>query len=540
MKKIIYIFSIFSLFLSACIDQTLNRDVLSNQPQVTVSAAVPIGYKQTGLKDIYKTQLQNGKLIEDSSGLLWLKYKQEFDTINAQELIQFPEINKSFQILNNTGNALDLNTLAGTLQFVDTFYIDFSFSNGLGGEELDSIRLENLDFMANISSSFPLNGFLYSNMPDVVYNDKNYNKKLIVNSSNQFSDLKEYSLHLQTIQNKSNLLAVVCTMVLTKSNAIIPANAVMAAIDIRFSNLDYDAIYGYIGQFTFNMPEASTIFDFYNERLSGTFNFEHVSLQLVSDNSFGVPFSFYAHDMNVVGINQQTQQIVFSDALSAQNPALPAYPSLQQEGLSVKDSTSIDISSLKLFTENYATQASAQLSGMCNPSGKTHNNFVLKNSRLLLDLEFDIPFWGYTQQIVIQDTIPFVLKDFYSDNFSSIQRLLFILNSTNAFPMDAAMQIYFCNENCQILDSLSDSPFLIPGGEENQAEERVSARVNETIKKELAKDKILKLENTHFVIIRSKLSTLHVSNNPPLSWKFYSDYFLYTQVGVAAAIENNN
>ncbi len=160
MSKLFYILIIELLLLSACIDKNLDRELLSTEPQVTTSAAVPIGYKQTSLKDIFKAQLDAGTLIEDSSGLLWLKYKQEFDTIKAVDLIQFPAIAQSFQIINNTGADIDLNTLNTTLEITDTFYIDFGYSQGVNGEILDSIRLESLDLQADISSVYPINGFL--------------------------------------------------------------------------------------------------------------------------------------------------------------------------------------------------------------------------------------------------------------------------------------------------------------------------------------------------------------------------------------------
>ena len=539
MNKLFYILIFELLLLSACIDKNLDRELLSTEPQVTTSAAVPIGYKQTSLKDIFKAQLDAGTLIEDSSGLLWLKYKQEFDTIKAVDLIQFPAIAQSFQIINNTGADIDLNTLNTTLEITDTFYIDFGYSQGVNGEIIDSIRLENLDLQVDISSVYPINGFLEADFINTLYHEKKYYKKLIINSSNQFNDLEEYSLHLTASQSNSNLLPIVCTVQLSKSNAIIPVNSSIVTVDLEFYNLDYAAIYGYIGQFSIDLPAATTVFDFYNERISGDFNFDHVSINLLSDNSFGLPFSFYVHNMYITSIDQQSQEIVFQEALSAQNPALPAYPNLQQEGQSIKDSTSIDISTLKLFSENYATEAVAEMSGETNPNGNSDYNFVLKNSMLNLDLEFAIPFWGSAHKLVMQDTLPFVLKDFYTEDFSSIHRLLFILNSTNAFPIEASVQIYFCNENYLVLDSLYSQKAIIQASTQNETDERIEPSENEPIKAAIEQSRILKIENTSYVIIQTEINTIGIENSPPSSWKFFSDYYLYAQIGVAADIESN-
>ncbi len=535
----IWFFAVFLCFFSACINQELDRDLLSKEPQGIISAAVPIGYKQTGLKDIFLEQLQQGKLVEDASGLLWFKYQLPCDTLSAAELFKFPTINQGFQMINMSGKAIQLDTLTQTLVLQDTFYVDFAYSNGLNGEELDSIVVDSMDFRVALQTAYTLNGNAFIDFPESRNNNNFYTKKLIINSDNLFSDWKNYSLVLKKIDGVANAMQMVLRLELSKSDEIIPAGAVMANLNIQFNRLVFKGIYGYLGQFSFDLPTVTSVFDFYNQKLQGSFNFDHLSLKLVSDNSIGLPFGFFVQEMSVTTTDLQSRQIVFSDVLSAQNPAMPAYPSFLQIGQRIADTTSMDMSSLQLFSENYATEAIAQINGTCNPDGFSTQNFALNSSKMLLNLQFDIPFWGNTKHIVIQDTLPFVLKDFYADDFASIQRLLFILNTTNAFPMDAAMQIYFCNQSMQVLDSLSDEAFLIPAAQEKQADEKVVPLVNETIKIAMSKEKVLTLEPTCYIIIRSSLNTPGAKDLPPLSWKFYADYYLFAQVGVAAELENN-
>ncbi len=525
-----------SVMFSACVKDKLDTSLINRKSDNPVSAIVPVGFLSSSLENIFAEQLKNGTLTKDSAGLFWLKYTLPFDTLKADSLIQFADKSATYSL--KSSKDIDLSAISDSLVLSDTFYVDWGFSNGTAGEELDSIRLLNMQLVAELTSSYALNARFSLIFLSFTFHQKKYSKSLIINSNNNFSDFKDISISLGNNALAKNRVPLVARLVLLPSAGIISANSSIFSLKLNFNSIDYTALYGYLGQMAVNLPEAKTFFDFYHSNFSGSFHFEHASLNFFSDNSMGFPLSFYLSNISAITADKTTRQIVLSDELTAQNPAEIAYPSLLQEGSFVKDSTSIDISGLQLFTDNYATEIHAQLQGKINPEGKTAYNFLHKSDCLNLNLQFAIPVWGYTNNLVMQDTLSFVLKDFYPDDYSQIERLLFVLNFTNRFPVDAYTQIYFFDKNNAILDSLFDIEQLIASSSKTDGDGKILANELEPIKAYLNKESVQNIENTSYIIMKSRLRTIDYDNSPPVSWKFFGEYYMSLQLGVAAEIGN--
>jgi hypothetical protein len=530
-----------SLLFSSCIKEKFSQEELSKQIIDEGSIAVPIGFKTTTFADIFTENINDGELVEDEQGLYWFRFDQEFLNISAQDFIQYPEFTDSYAITNNTGAPIDLNAPGANVVINETFYLDFGFSGGANSEEIDSIILNNMDLDITVQLAVAANASLNVTFPGITYNGIPYSKNLVLSSTNNFSDMMEYTVALDNSTPNKNRLRIDFELTLnTSSGIIIPAGQTIVNADVRFFNIDFRAVYGYIGQHTFNSAVENILIDINNSNLSGYFNFDHVYFNLASENSFGVPFSFDLRDYMYRTYDAQNQLINESPLFANQSDVI-AFPNLNQVGETINDTATIDLNPIQLYFQDFYSIISGSVDANANPNGKTDYNFVLDDSQLRLSAEFAAPFWGNTDNLIIQDTIDFNISEFFADDFDQISRLLFILNFTNANPLNTNAQVYFCDAGGNKLDSLFNSTLpVITGASDADANGKVGANINDPVKVEFLGERIDNLRNTNYVIVKTDFKTIGSEQSPPTSWKIFSDYYFYFHLGVAATLELSN
>jgi hypothetical protein len=513
--------------------EEFDNNLLSKQVLIQPSVAVPVGYKTTTLKELFAQQIKNGTIIEDKDGLIWIKQKSNFISLKAADVIQFQAISGTAKLTNKTGQTLFPNDSNTVVMLKDTFYVTLDYSQGKNGEVLDSIRLNNMLMQFNITTSQHLDGNSSVLFPEMKYNSLQYKNQLIVNSSNQFNDFMGYTVQLQTKGTNNNQLKFIIDASIRLNGDTILPDAEIFNINYNFSQIDWAAIFGYLGKIDIKANSKSFPLDFANPKLSGYFNFSHPQMSFLTANSIGAPIGFSLNNFLVKHQKVATSQVIGIDSLKSQAPAVIGYPSFFQIGQTVRDSASTGTSPIRIYSGEYKTSLNGDISGQINPNGKLQN-FVLKESQLDVDVELTIPFWGYTDNLIMMDTLNYVLKDFYKKDYIQITRLLFILNYTNRLPVSATPQIYFLDGAKKVLDSLFTTSATINGPTVANAQGRIEPLVNDPIKSALDKDRVLKIENTQYLVIRAKLKTINFERTPPDSWKFFTDYYLYTHIGIAA------
>jgi len=539
-NKLLFIFLLsYLLFSVSCVKEKFSQEDLSKQIIDESSVAAPIGYKTTSLQDLFSENISSGELTEDEQGLYWFRFNQEFINLSAQDLIQYPEFNDSYAITNNTGSAIDLNPVGTNVVITETFYLDLGYSGGVNSEEIDSIILNNMDLDITVQLTNPVNASLNVTFPGITYNGIPYTKNLVLSSTNSFSDMMEYTVTLDNSTANKNRLQIDFELTLNTSALIIPAGQTIVDVDVRFSNIDFRAVYGYIGQHTINSAVEEILIDLDNSNLSGYFNFDHTYFNLASENSFGVPFSFDLQNYVYRSYDAQNQ-IVDTYSLFANQSNVIAFPDLTQVGESINDTTTINLNPIQLYFQDFYSTISGSVNANANPNGKTDYNFVLEDSELKLSAEYAAPFWGFTDNLSLQDTIEFNISDFFADDFDRITRLLFVLNFTNAIPINSTAQVIFCSENNTKLDSLFIDPPIINGASNADANGKVGENINDPIKVEFLGNRIDNIRNTSYVIVRTSFKTIGSELSPPTSWKMFSDYYFYFHLGVAASLELSN
>lgn len=538
MKKATLLLFVLALLVNSCVKESFNSKEISKQFENETSIAVPIGYKTTTFQEIFASNYANGQLIEDEDGLLWFNIEEEFLNISAQDLYDFPTRNTSFQITNNTGSDIDLTNTDNTVTITETFFIDFGFSQGTNTEEIDSIVLNRLDLDITVLLATNVNANLRVTFPGVQYNNLVYSKDLIIGSSNSFSDLDEYTINLDNQGVNKNQLEIVFELTINSADAVIPIDQVISDVDIQFSNLNFSAIYGYFGQHSISSDMQELTIDLNQDKVRGLFNFDHTYLNIISQNSFGVPFSFDIIDFTSREYDTQNQLTSERVIITNQSETID-FPGLNQIGEIINDTVNVDADAITLYFNDYYSTISGSLEAYANPNGNTDYNFALDTSRLTISSQLSAPFWGYTDNMSMQDTVDFNVQSFFENNILDISRYLFILNFTNALPINCYNQVYFCDAAGTRLDSMFVTPQLVEGASNADSNGKVGANENAPAKAEITGNRISNIANATQIVVSSFFETIDADQTPPVSWKIFSDYYFYFHIGVAVDIENN-
>jgi len=346
-----------------------------------------------------------------------------------------------------------------------------------------------------------------------------------------------YTVRLQNSGPKKNQLQIDFTVNLAQTARTIASGEKIMDVYVHFSAIDFSALYGYIGKIDIHPPAIiDNRIEFLNKNLSGYFNFDHGYFDLTTKNSFGFPMDFKLDNFSFATYYTSTGILEYQNNIPPSEVTTIPFPSMTQIGQTIEGEGLINTGTINLAFNDYYSLVSGTLSGTTNPSGKQDYNFVQKNSQLEISTAYSVPFWGNTDKLTLSDTINCVLSGFFTSTYADITRLLFVMNFTNALPMNSETQIYFCNAAGARIDSMFVTPCIVSGSSSADGNGKVSPEPNQPVKAEILANRLPGIEQTAYLLVVSKLKTIDSGNSPPVSWKFFSDYYFYVHIGVAASL----
>ncbi len=176
----------------------------------------------------------------------------------------------------------------------------------------------------------------------------------------------------------------------------------------------------------------------------------------------------------------------------------------------------------------------ANVSGMSNPNGGISNNFALDTSRLMVDAQIEMPFFGRAWDFVLQDTSDLT----FGQDIDKIEFVIFRINTTNGFPVEAIEQLFFLDENNHIIDSLltPEQQILAPAPCNGAPDYRVTSPATKMTEITFYKSRMLPLKNCKKIVTREKLQT---TNSATDLVKFYSDYNINVRLGLRVKFDVN-
>jgi hypothetical protein len=297
-------------------------------------------------------------------------------------------------------------------------------------------------------------------------------------------------------------------------------------------SLDFEQSYGHFGQYElpFNDSLAINLFD---NVVSGGINIGEGSVKLSFDisNSFGTPVTLIADTL----LAHSRVNPPYNVNIELFGPGEPNIfeinsPGINQVGESIE--TIVDFSEAN-FAEAFNISPRVlyyDLNAVTNfYEDPAVQNFILDDSEISLSVNLEFELFASINEFTITDTIVLNLNE----NPDELENMLFRINITNGFPLNATAQVYFADENYLFLDSLitTDNNILQGAALSGAPDYRVTQAATKITDITIDGARLDNIVAAKYLFYKTTLSTTDES-----LVKIYEDYFIQIKLGTIAGI----
>jgi hypothetical protein len=531
-RSIVVLAAVPLLFIASCVKEQYDFDKIGGF-EWNPDFAVPLVHSRLTLDDVLGQVNPGDLLITDSlTHTMKVVYRGQAFSQTAEEL--FPQLDQSY---DSTFQVL-LPPIPNGDSLVISLPISMEFITA-NGEILDSLWYDAGQFVISLQANINRNmkfrmqvpGLRKSGQPFDVLLPYNFTGPLPITVGNQ-KDLQGYSCIFNSAAAGIHTLNAILSITVYGDNN--PNNSPYSLdVSLKQENLGMAALFGFLGQQVVNIPLDTIQLGLFKSSIGGTFTVDDPRITITFKNSFGLPVAIDVTTLQAYSAINPPYQVSLT---GIPNPFFVNAPSYSQIGQATNTSLILNknTTNISSFISLMPSEVRYAMDATMNPSG-TGKNFVLKDSKMDIDFDVEVPLSGTASGFQVKDTI-----DFAFDRVDEIESIMFKFNILNGFPLDVGMQIYLADSNYQILDSL-----LLPGekvissGVPGPAPDyKVTIPGQKTTEVSLDPGRLENLFQTSYIILKADLAT---SNGGTTTVKFYSDYYIDVKIGtrVKAKVSSN-
>jgi hypothetical protein len=344
-------------------------------------------------------------------------------------------------------------------QVIQTQLLALNLSSPTDDYKLRNVRFGAAAIPFTAESKFAENLNLSINFPDATVGGSAISPTAISlpkGSKTGSFDLSNANIFLGSVDTLThNMLRVAVSPSISSSGNLVDFDSSdFVKLDIDPANIVIDYVDGYMGQKTWPVDVDDVEFEEL-AKLGKGLTLTNPKMSIIVKNSFGIPIllelSLLAKDNNGASVDMQPPTFLFG------------YPTIAQAGTTVNSKFDIDKSNSKIVEALGLPPTQFAISGKAylNKDGfKGYNDFVSSKSSLSLGFEANLPLSIIAQNFSIRDTVELtdVLKG--RDMFEYLELKI---KSTNGFPLEGSLDLYFADANGVILDSLINTTLLASG-----------------------------------------------------------------------------
>ncbi|MFH1005255.1 MAG: hypothetical protein V1781_07160 [Bacteroidota bacterium] len=496
--------------------------------------AVPLVYSSLTIQDILNRSNQQNQIIVGSDNFCTLIYRGNLFSLSASDLIQIP--NQQPPSYSAPLSPAQIAVLSSIGTVTASYSQTVNFVSGTNSPEIDSVIFKTGNISISLNSDFRFSGQIVIKIPAAKKNGVVFSKTLLLAYSGSVPviatanyDLAGYTFDMTNGGTIYNQFAINYDITLTGSGTP-PLTTNEITFNQSLSDMKFDKLFGDIGQLALS-PDKDTVAlsIFRNAFGTGNFTLVNPKIKIVISNSYGVPIA--ANISQFDGYKPKTGNYSIT---GSPNP-LPIYsPNFSQIGQNLTGSFTLDNSNSNIVSviNNIPEYVIYKINSQTNPSGATHNNFVIDSSHFKVDMEIEMPLWGTAKNFSLIDTADFKMDQTIIDD---IESGLFRVYNSNGFPIDIEMQIYFTDSIYNKLDSLMlPNQLILQSAIVNLSTGIVISPTQKTYDVVFTKTKLENLKRSKHILIKAVANTTNGGNT---NVKFYSDYKLDVKLGVQIQIK---
>ena len=445
-----------ALLFNSCNMEYIEFDKISKDTRLNTRYAGPLVHGRVNIGDILNRFDEDDDVKIYDDGLLYLVYKSSTYSRRMDEIITLPNQNYTESFVESDPDMPDepydtKETITRTRYFVMAFNNDEKLDsiwldNGLLEIDVDNYFI-NHDAQLTISSSNIRLGNGQTLNKNMRISPNNYDENLSVpldNSTLAFD-------HFDT-STAVSYIPVTFTLELSGNSSENPSTDESVDIDIGLKNLDYNALFGNLGsQLMLDSNDNIEVQIFDDYPLDGKIEYADPRFFISTKNSIGATI-----DLDISNITTNTgTDMEFSAGVNPFTLKGPAYNEIGRE----KDTTFyinkdkcpniVEAMSKKPKSVRYNARANINTSD-------SRDNFALDSSRLAIGVAVELPLNVWTDEIILQDTGDFELKDIlFNDTLGvTVRKALIRIENINGLPADIRSQVVLVDSNYNEVDSL--------------------------------------------------------------------------------------
>jgi len=427
MKNYIYLFffSGFILLTFSCDD----FDELENSLETERELAVPLFHTTTTLVDLLDGFNEETFVTMGPADLITLNYKGDVTKRTATELFSFIQL-PPIPLLDSVSSfPFDLpGTLDVTLMRIKSGTIGLQVTN----EDFD----EDVDVTVTI--------------PQLRKNGNEYSKQRLMGPSssnnNEWIDIAPNNLAGYELDGGDDSLKIYYNAIRQSDGERVTFTDNLPIILI--TGLEFQYIEGFWGTEPLDLARDTIEIEFFENWVQGDVYFEDPSIEINVENSFGFPVRSQVNLLDILTVNE--------DVISLQSQYITDgidfdYPALNELGVSkttIFDFTKENSNVVEVLSSG-PVSVDYDIDAISNPDGIQEIGFMLDTSAFKVQVTVELPFRGRVNN--------FKAKDVFNVNFDSYNNVRYIefkMVADNEIPLGIDIQLYFADENSNIIDSL--------------------------------------------------------------------------------------
>lgn len=235
---------------------------------------------------------------------------------------------------------------------------------------------------------------------------------------------------------------------------------------------------------------------------SGGIEFDDPKIKLVVENSFGFPVRSKVNELNIIALSGQSiplESVFVSEGINF------GFPDLDHVGDVVTTEFVFDKnnSNLGVIFNQKSARIYYDIDAQAFPdSDPSQIGFIDEDSYFLISVAVELPLIGKVNDLVYYQETALDGHDFDDAKSAEIKLLL-----DNEFPVDLNLQMYFLDDNKNILDSLfHDSRLAIPSAVKGSNDQYQSVGQS-TYFIDLSESQMTNLQNTTSIGIETKIDS---------------------------------
>ncbi len=523
---------------TGCVKDYFDADKISTTMQWEPNMAVPLAKADLKIRDILQDYDNNELFEEDNTGFLYLVYRKKVYSAKAEDIIKLP--GQTFP-MTYTKSDVDSGGFNPNHLIKNNISYPFAVDNA---QLLDSVIVKYLDMTVDVKSSFHHTGTLIITLPGLTKNGVPFSTTVNIDddsgnfsSSSTFSDFDGYLLDLTGLTGTdTNHVFINYDLTLYDSGSGTVNDSETCDIAVKFDNLDYHSLFGYLGQDTLSIDIDTVHIDIYNNAFNGTAYFEDPRIYIYINNSYGLPITMDFDDFTTFSTIDNSHAS-FPFPFSSVDVNVPSIDSIGYPALTTLTLDTANFPQIRDILNESPKYLLFGVNGYLNPNGYA-NNFATDSSKFDVDVEVNLPLWGYASYLTLEDTTEADFSKKFHD-FDDIQWIKFLFNVDNGMPADVYFQVYFDDSTHVILDSLfhTDNEMHLVESGVLDANYKVISPTHKTTTVLYERPRLDLLENTKYIRFRGYVHTKDYDEAQLV--KFYADYVLSMKLGVQAQASFN-